>query len=232
MLKHRVFVAASLLLTIRPIGAEAQSVITRGGVGCGFGEHVGSLGNDILVTQAFGIGRYTPAGIYPTQIFLSPFGGNSAFGASMAALGTDLLVGDPGAQPFAGADAVFLFDGSNAMITRTFYAPQAGANFGAAVAAVGTNVLVGAPTEGSGAGGAYLFNGSTGALLLTFVNPTPEADNGPTDAGDAFGTSVAALGGNVLVSAPFDNTSGTDRWQAEFTEARPNTAERFMARVD
>ena len=215
MLAHRVLVATSLLLAVlRPVGADAQSIVTRGGAApfvCGFGHRVGALGNDLLVANSIGISRYTPAGIYPHQIFLDPLGGYSAFGAAMAALGTDLLVGDPGAQLYIGADAVFRFDGSNSMVTRTFYAPQAAAAFGAAVAAVGANVLVGAPTESSGVGGAYLFDGSTGALLLTFVNPTPEPDAGPTDAGDAFGTSVAALGSNVLVSAPFDNTSGTDR---------------------
>src|SRR5262245_9617157 len=68
--------------------------------------------------------------------------------------------------------------------------------FGYSVAAVGNNVLVGAvgdSTGGTNSGAAYLFDGSNGALLHTFTNPTPAVD-------DFFGLSVAAVGNNVLVS--------------------------------
>ena len=71
---------------------------------------------------------------------------------------------------------------------------------------MGGNVLVGANYDDTGAtdaGAAYLFDGTTGALLRTFVNPTPEDS-------DHFGSSLAAVGNNVLVSAPGDDAAGTD----------------------
>ena len=82
--------------------------------------------------------------------------------------------------------------------------PEVGDGFGC-VAAVGDNILVGAPnddTAAEDAGAAYLFDGTTGGLLRTFANPTPEEL-------DRFGR-VAALGNNVLVSATRDDTAGND----------------------
>jgi Ca2+-binding RTX toxin-like protein len=99
-----------------------------------------------------------------------------------------------------------LFDGSTGALLRTFNnpTPAAGDNFGFSVAAVGNNVLVGAigdNTGGDNSGAAYVFDGSTGALLRTYFNPTPAGF-------DSFGHSVAAVGNNVLVGAPGDNTGG------------------------
>ena len=63
-------------------------------------------------------------------------------------------------------------------LLRTFQKPTPAANddLGCSVAAVGNNVLIGAYRDDTGAtdaGAAYLFDGSTGALLRTFTNPTP-----------------------------------------------------------
>ena len=52
--------------------------------------------------------------------------------------------------------------------------------------------------DGNG-GAVYLFDGSTGEVLQTFVNPVPTA-------WDAFGMSVAPMGGNIVVGAQFANT--------------------------
>jgi cysteine-rich repeat protein len=85
--------------------------------------------------------------------------------------------------------------------------------FGTSVASVGSNVLVGAP--GSAlipASAAYLFDGSSGALLKTFTNPNASAD-------DLFGQSVSAVGGNVLVGAPGDNTGAPHAGAAYLFEA-------------
>jgi len=82
----------------------------------------------------------------------------------------------------------------------------AGDYFGWSVAAVGDKVLVGAPyddTGASNAGAAYLFDGVTGQLLLTLPNPTPAAN-------DCFGWSVAAVGDQVLVGAPYDDTGASN----------------------
>ncbi len=134
----------------------------------------------------------------------SPAAGDE-FGWSVAALGGNALVGafgdDTGATD---AGAAYLFDANTGTLLHTFLnpTPVAGDWFGYSVAGVGSNVLVGAPFDDTGAtntGAAYLFDASSGALLQTFLNPTPAAF-------DHFGVSVAGLGGNVLVGAWSDDT--------------------------
>src|SRR5713101_5131408 len=84
--------------------------------------------------------------------------------------------------------------------------PVAGDQLGFAVAGLGSNVLVGVPNDDTGgidAGAVYLFHSTTGAVVQIFQKPTPAA-------GDQFGYSIAAVGSNVLVGAPNDDTGGTD----------------------
>jgi hypothetical protein len=123
---------------------------------------------------------------------------NDLFGQSVAALGKNMLVGAPYARVGGYVcGAVYLFDGQTGALLRTFQdpAPAHQDYFGCSVAAVGNNVLVGAyeaDAKTTNAGAAYLFNGSTGELLQTFYEPSPNANNW-------FGQSVAAVGNNVLV---------------------------------
>jgi hypothetical protein len=75
------------------------------------------------------------------------------------------------------------------------------------VAAVGTDrVLIGAWQDDTGAnnaGAAYLFS-TSGALLITFTNPTPTSD-------DVFGVSLAAVGTDrVLIGAYQDDTGANN----------------------
>jgi len=78
-------------------------------------------------------------------------------------------------------------------------APTSTGRFGSALAAVGPDVLVGHPAADvmthSHAGAAHLFDGTTGALLRSFVSPTPH----PTA---YFGSVVAAIGPYVWVGSP------------------------------
>ncbi|MBM4095026.1 MAG: hypothetical protein FJ276_37290, partial [Planctomycetes bacterium] len=127
------------------------------------------------------------------------------FGSSVAVLGNDILVAAPKAR--VGTDrvgAVYLVNGDTGAHVRTISNPYPshGDLFGAAIAVVGGNVLIGAPGEdadGNNAGMAYLFNGSTGALLAEYHNPTPAEE-------DRFGSSIVAIGDKVLVGAPGDDT--------------------------
>jgi hypothetical protein len=132
------------------------------------------------------------------------------FGNAVAAAGNDLVVAarldNPGGINDAGS--VYLFSGTTGTLLQTFTNPAAAPNdrFGVSVSASGTTivVLVGAGEDDAGAsnaGSAYLFDGTTGALVQSFTNPTPES-------GDQFGVSVASFGDNVLVGAPFDNSGG------------------------
>jgi hypothetical protein len=124
----------------------------------------------------------------------TPVAGDS-FGFSVAALGTDrVLIGT------RDAGAAYLFSTNGAVLTTfTNPTPPGSDYFGWSVAAAGINrVLIGAPGDNTGAigaGAAHLFS-TNGALLTTFTNPTPAAN-------DQFGSSVAAVGTDrVLMGAP------------------------------
>ncbi|MCC6766611.1 MAG: DUF4215 domain-containing protein [Deltaproteobacteria bacterium] len=100
-------------------------------------------------------------------------------------------------------------DGCSALCQRELLnmTAAAGDHFGHSVAALATSLIVGAPDvdqpSAINTGRAYLIAGNSGLTLRTFLNPTPGA-------GDGFGYSVAAVGGDVLVGAPFDDTAGPD----------------------
>src|SRR5438093_1573720 len=125
------------------------------------------------------------------------------FGAAVAAVGSDLLVGAPHFNSGAAhAGAVFVFQSGGGVRTLTKPTPAFDDLFGFALAAAGDTVVVGAPFDASGApgaGAAYLFDARTGALVQTLANPTP-ADY------DLFGDPVAAAGAITVVGAPFDDT--------------------------
>ncbi len=145
----------------------------------------------------------------------------AAFGYSMAAVGTDLvLIGAPGANagaPVAGAAYLFGADGT-LLITFTNPTPANYDNFGWSVAAGSAWVVIGAVGEGTGApgaGAAYLFRPS-GTLLTTFTNPAPQDY-------DNFGYSVAAVGSDrVLIGSPWHSTSAT--WEGVAYLFGPNGA--------
>ena len=125
-----------------------------------------------------------------------------------AAQGLDfVLIGDHNFHPpRADGGVVYLFDSKTGDVLRTFHnpAPAIDDNFGCAVAVVGGNVLVGANqanANGLNVGAVYLFDGSTGMLLHTFQNPTPTW-------WDIFGAIVTGLGNNIVIVAPFDDTTG------------------------
>ena len=131
------------------------------------------------------------------------------FGISVSISGDNVLIGaildDTGAT---NAGAAYLFDGTTGNLLQTFNnpTPAAGDQFGHSVSISGDKVLVGARFDDTGAtnaGAAYLFDGTTGALLQTFNNPTPAAN-------DNFGISVSISGDNVLIGANLDDTGATD----------------------
>ena len=130
---------------------------------------------------------------------------NDQFGHSVAVLGNDILVGAPrGDEGAEDAGSAYRYDGASGELLQTFVSPTArgGDEFGMSIAAVGANVLVGARRDDRSArhaGAAYLFDGATGELLHTFVSPTPQRN-------DHFGATVAAVGDNVIIAAPEDDT--------------------------
>ncbi|MGH7494510.1 MAG: DUF1566 domain-containing protein, partial [bacterium] len=135
------------------------------------------------------------------------------FGFAVAMVGNNVLIGAPFKDASAGtiidAGAAYLFDGTTGLLLHTFVdpAPDNDELFGIALASLGNNVLIGSPFDDTGAidaGAAYLFNGSSGALLHTFANPTPAS-------GDEFGIAIAGVGSNnVLVGAPSDDAGASN----------------------
>ena len=142
--------------------------------------------------------------------FLNPApANNGTFGDSVSLFGDLALVGarnDSTGAPFSGA--AHLFDTNTGALLHTFLNPTSanGDNFGFSVSLFGDLALVGAAFDDAGSpdsGAAYLFDTNTGALLHTFLNPTP-ANN------DNFGTSVSLFGDLALVGALNDDAGGSD----------------------
>jgi hypothetical protein len=181
-----------------------------------FGTSVATLGNDRLIIGAPRAGPdpelpFGEAYLMDTNgALLATFYNPNPqvlddFGFSTAAFGTDrVLVGSR--SPSSGSAS--LFDTNGALLTTfTNPAPSNSDWFGHTVVAVGSDrVLVGAPLADQGAtdaGLAYLFS-TNGALLTTFTNPTPAAN-------DAFGARVAVLGGErVVIVASRDDTTAVN----------------------
>lgn len=130
--------------------------------------------------------------------------GAASFGSTVVGAGKDVLIG-------SASDAVYLFDSFTGALLRKFSLPNQ--NQGQvfyrtdAIATLGNNVLIGAPNDdsaGTDAGAVYLFDRNTGAVLRTFVNPTPNAN-------DNFGASITTAGNDVVISAPGDDTAGENK---------------------
>ena len=184
-----------------------------------FGASIAAVGNNVLIGAFFDSTSAVNAGAAYLfdgntgallRTFLNPTPNvGDRFGDSVAAVGNNVLIGAPGDDTGAnGAGAAYLFDGNTGALLRTFLNPTPNSfdSFGASIAAVGNNVLIGAlfdSTDAVNAGAAYLFDGNTGALLRTFLNPTP-------DNRDYFGSSIAAVGNNVLIGTPNDDTSAVN----------------------
>ena len=138
------------------------------------------------------------------------------FGASLAVVGNELVIGAPGSSlAGSGNGVVYVFDANVESTTfgqllATLSIPDAGlsvnAHFGASVGTTDTNILIGAPGKNGGTGEVYEFEGDTtqatfGDLLLHVSNPDAQP-------GSQFGAAVAGDGNDLLVGAPADNTGG------------------------
>ncbi|MDB5349626.1 MAG: cya 2 [Planctomycetota bacterium] len=135
------------------------------------------------------------------------------FGAAVAWLGPNLLVGAPtanGAGPLGGVAWVIsgptgLPIGSALTDPAPFVGPH---RFGATVAAVGNTIVIGAPDAaadpasgaGVGNGAVYLFDGTSHAPLTTLQNPEPGTGR--------FGSALAATADSLLVGAPYGSLGG------------------------
>ncbi|MBI1783975.1 FG-GAP repeat protein [Candidatus Sumerlaeota bacterium] len=135
------------------------------------------------------------------------------FGNSAASSGNNIAVGTYSDDASAGnAGRAYVYDASSDTLLETLIVPGPILNdeFGWAVTWAGSNVVVGVPKKNASPsefGVAYIYDGTVSGNnstpLFTITNPTPQNT-------DYFGYSVAALGNNVLIGAPLDNTFATD----------------------
>ena len=137
------------------------------------------------------------------RTFLNPNPSENAFfGGTVAMFGDNVLVSSTGYS--SGAGAVYMFSAATGELVRTINNPDPDLYewFGSSICTLGDNIIIGTPNDNSlasNSGVAYLIDGTTGALLHTFQNPTPEE-------GDWFGTCVATVQGGVLIGAPNDTS--------------------------
>jgi hypothetical protein len=162
------------------------------------------------------------------QTFNNPTpAGGDFFGSSLAMSGNNALVGAPyDATGGVNAGSAYLFDITTGTLLQTINNPTPGGDdsFGNSVAISGNNALIGAPGDNTGgvdAGSAYLFDITTGTLLQTFNNPTPDVP--ASSLGDFFGDSVAISGNNALIGAYGDNTGGDDAGSAYLFDVTTGT---------
>ena len=137
--------------------------------------------------------------------FLNPTpANNDFFGSSVSLSGDVALVGAPNNDAGgSNSGAAHLFDTKTGALLHTFLNPTPDDSdfFGRSVSLSGDIALVGSLNDDAGevnSGAAHLFDAKTGALLHTFLNPTP-------DDSDLFGISVSLSGDLALVGAVGDD---------------------------
>ena len=201
--------------------------------GSGFGESVASVDGNVAIgaplangtgavyffdgipTASQSISTYSYGGLVHVFADPNPEAGD-LFGASLAVVGNELVVGAPGSTLSGPGDGVvYVFDANDEGTTfgdllATLTIPDAGitneAHFGAAVGATDTNIVVGAPGNNGGTGEAYEFEGDTtqpnfGVLLRKMLNPSLQTNSD-------FGAAIAGDGNDVIVGAPMASLSG------------------------
>ena len=134
------------------------------------------------------------------------------FGASVAAVGTNILIGAMGDDTAASnAGAAYLFDRSGNVLT-SYFSPKSGTNqyFGNTVASLLDSPVVGeyyGSRLGIRSGSVYVFDATLTGTIRTptqiFDNPTPACD-------DHFGVSITTFGTQLFVGADGDDTAATN----------------------
>ena len=179
-----------------------------------FGDSVAFLGGNILV-GARGDGAADEGTVYlfdgttgqRLRTILNPDPGpggipgftGDLFGASVAALGNNILVGAyfDDWDGFVDAGSVYLFDGTTGEQLDTIRAPDAatGDLFGFRIGVLPGNVAVSAYRDDEGAGNSgsvYLFDSETLDMMRKIPNPDPDVNN------DQFGLSMTAEGDTLV----------------------------------
>jgi len=168
-----------------------------------FGLAVAALEDDILISGSGEVYLFDSNSYSLKHTFTNPTRDKDAFGYTIAALNNKLFIS---ALDFNnGQGRVYIFDANTYQLVHTIENPRPEGDidqFGFSVAAVGNNIAISSKYHNTdsikdyGVGAAYLFD-VNGTLLATFENPEPNER-------DQFGSSVASVGGNILVCADID----------------------------
>ena len=143
----------------------------------------------------------------------------NAFARHVAVLGDNVLIGHGDGWAVA-PDKTFLYSGTTGSLLRTF--PGKGP-----LATIDGNVLIGAITDYK----TYLFDGSSGVLLRTFSPPAIDY-NGEGLSYSRFGSSVAAMGSNVLIGAEYSDAGAKDAGAVHLFNASTGRLLRTFVRPD
>ncbi len=189
------------------------------GVNDQFGDQYKISGNNLIVSVSNDDTNATNAGsiyIYdiPTGTFLHTINNptpesNDNFGEITFIDGNNLIVGvDEDNTGAINAGSIYIYDIPTGALLHTINnpTPDTDDNFGSRTTINGNNLIIGVENDDTGAidtGAIYIYNISTGALLHTINNPTPEAD-------DRFGAYTTNEGTNLIVRASSDNIGATD----------------------
>ena len=163
------------------------------------GENGSKIGGSVLIYDA------TTGSLLRT--ISNPSSSYDSFGRNVALFGSTLVVGAPSAD-VGGTDSgiAYVFNVNTGALRATLNNPSPATNdyFGSKLAVSESVIVAGVrydDTSGTDSGEVYVFSASSGLLIRTLTNPTP-------DTYDGFGASVAASGDFVGIAAPGDNTQG------------------------
>jgi hypothetical protein len=190
---------------------------------------VGTLYDDTGAADAGAVYVFDGStGALSHALIMSTPAASDYFGSSTAISDNTLVVGaycdDTGATD-SGVVHVFNAATGNLIGSLANPTPAISDKFGYSVAISGNNLVVGAYQDDTGAtdaGAAYIFDATTGNLLHTLADPTPEIN-------DWFGYSVAISGNLVVVGAYMDDTGATNSGTTYIFNANTGSLLRALA---
>src|SRR5579875_47900 len=182
---------------LRGVGALALMSAGTTGTALAAASHSGTAGRSLV--DAGWWGEWATAELSPSaELHATGTSAHDFFGASVAASGTEVVVGVPylsGGRAYVFTEAakrwrqVAALKGSDV---------RAGDFFGISVAVSGPTIVVGANGRDGGTGRAYVF-----ARTARGWEQTAELSGPGLQPGDGFGSSVAVWGKTIVVGAPF-----------------------------
>ena len=127
------------------------------------------------------------------------------FGAALAGIGGDVIVGAPfdstaGTGPASSISSAGRPGSSKRRSTNPHASTSTG--FGSSVASVGPNILIGSPLDNGGAGAAFLYSYTPPCRRRRRVRHLDQDFVQPDGGGGQFGASVAGSGTTALIGAP------------------------------